>query len=175
MKVVYSIYTLIFVLAVALPIPSNAQTSSESEFKVGPRATLSLGDISDAYGGDIAVGADVRYQFADLPVQGNGAFDFYFADENITVFTIDVNAVYPLEVGETLAPYVGAGLGYTNISVDVDTQFGSFSGDSSDTGLNLVGGTEFVTGGSLTPFVQAQLTVGDLDRFGLAGGVLFAL
>lgn len=175
MKTLSSIAALAFVLAVALPLPSSAQTSSESAFKLGPRITLSLGDISDVYGGDVAIGADVRYQFAEFPVQGAAAFDFYFADEDITVFTIDVNAVYPLEVGETLAPYVGAGLGYTNISVDVDTQFGSFSGDTSDTGLNLVGGTEFVTGGSLTPFVQAQFTVGDLDRFGLTGGILFAL
>lgn len=175
MKIFSSIAALALILAVALPLSSSAQTSPESAFKVGPRATLSLGDISDAFGGDIAIGANVRYQSADLPIQGNGAFDFYFANENTTVFTIDVNAVYPLDVGKALAPYVGAGLGYTNISIDVDTQFGSFSGDTSDTGLNLVGGTEFVTGGSLIPFVQAQLTIGDLDRFGLTGGVLFSL
>lgn len=162
-------------LAVAFPLTSQAQMESESAFKIGPRITLSLGDISDAYGGDLAIGADARYRFAEFPIQGNAAFDFYFADEDITVFTIDVNAVYPIDAGEAFSPYVGAGLGYTNISVDVETDFGRFSGDATDTGLNLVGGAEFDTGGSLTPFAQAQFTVGDLDRFGLTGGLLFAL
>lgn len=164
---------LVFVLA--FPITSQAQMESESTFKIGPRVTLSLGDISDAYGGDFAIGADARYRFAEAPIQGNAALDFYFADEDITVFTIDVNAVYPIDAGEAFSPYVGAGLGYTNITVDVETDFGSFSGDATDTGLNLVGGAEFKTGGALTSFAQAQFTVGDLDRFGLTGGLLFAL
>jgi hypothetical protein len=173
MKSLFPIAALAFVFAMALPLTAQAQ--SDPAFKVGPRVTLSVGDISDAFGGDLAIGADLRYQFAEFPIQGTGAFDFYFADEDITVFTIDVNVVYPLEVGETFAPYVGAGLGYTNVSVDIDTQFGSFSGDTSDTGLNLVGGTEFLTGAAFTPFAQAQLTVGDVDRFAFTGGLLFTL
>ncbi|WP_119843021.1 outer membrane protein [Salinibacter ruber] len=175
MKALPSVPALVFVLAVAFPLFCNAQTPSESAFKIGPRITLSLGDISDAFGGDAAVGADVRYQFADFPIQGNGAFDFYFADEDVTVFTVDVNTFYVFDVGETLIPYAGAGLGFSNISFDVDTGFGSFSEDTTEIGLNLVGGTELMTGGSFTPFAQAQVTVGDLSRFGLTGGLLFAL
>lgn len=173
MRFLSSIFALAFIFATAVPLTAQAQ--SEPAFKVGPRVTLSVGDISDAFGGDVAIGADLRYQFAEFPVQGNGAFDFYFADEDVSVFTIDVNVVYPLEVGETFAPYVGAGLGYTNVSVDIDTGFGGFSGDTSDTGINLVGGTEFVTGAAFTPFAQAQLTLGDVDRFALTGGLLFTL
>jgi opacity protein-like surface antigen len=97
-------------------------------------------------------------------------------ESRITFFTIDVNVLYPFQAGETFAPYVGAGLGHTDVSVDVETRFGDVSGDVSDTGLNLVGGANSKRGGSLSPFVKGRLTVGgDLDRFGLTGGVLFAL
>ena len=161
-------------LAVAFPLTAQAQMESESTFKVGPRVTLDLGDISDIYDGTFAIGGDVRYEPAEFPVKGSGAFDFYFAAENTTVFTVDVNILYPIDAGESLTPYVGAGLGYTDISVDVDTQFGNIGGGS-DTGLNLVGGAEFETGGSLTPFAEARFTLGDLDRFGITGGVLFSL
>lgn len=164
-----------FFLAAAFPLASQAQMESESTFKVGPRVTLDLGDISDIYDGTFAIGGDVRYNPAEFPVMGSGAFDFYFAAENTTVFTVDVNVLYPIDAGESLTPYVGAGLGYTDISVDVDTQFGSVSGGGSDTGLNLVGGAEFETDGSLTPFAEARFTLGDLDRFGITGGVLFEL
>jgi hypothetical protein len=53
-----------------------------------------------------------------------------------------------------------------------DNGGGNFS--SSDTGINLVGGADFEVG-TLQPFVQAQFTLGDLDRFGITGGLLFAL
>jgi len=164
-----------FILAVAFPLTTQAQMESESTFMIGPRATVSLQDISDAYDGDFAIGADARYKTSEFPVQGNAAFDFYFAAENTTVFTIDVNVVYPLNVGEAFNPYVGGGLGYTNISfdTDTDTRFGDSGG--SDTGLNLVGGAEFETGGAVTPFAQLQFTVGDLDRLGIMGGILFSL
>lgn len=162
-----------FLLAVAFPFTSHAQMDSESSFKLGPRATISIGDISDAYGGDFALGADARYMTADFPVTGAASFDFYLADENVSVYSIDLNALYPIEASEGFAPYVGAGLGYTNISFDTDNQFGGFSG--SDTGLNLVGGAEFPVSGSFTPFAQAQFTLGDLDRFGITGGLLFNL
>lgn len=164
-----------FLLAVSFPFTSHAQMESESSFKIGPRVTLDLGDISDFYDGTFAIGGDVRYNPAEFPVKGSGAFDFYFAQENTTVFTIDVNVLYPFEAGESFTPYAGAGLGYTNVSVDVDTGgIIDAGGDFSDTGLNLLAGAEFETGGSLTPFAQAQFTVGDLDRFGITGGLLFS-
>lgn len=114
---------------------------------------------------------------ADFPVKGSASFDFYFADENVTIFTVDVNALYPIEVdgSEGFAPYVGGGLGYTSFSFDTQNQFGSFSSSSSEIGLNLVGGAEFPVSGSFTPFAEAQFTVGDLSRFGITGGLLFNL
>lgn len=155
------------------PLLSHAQMNGDgAKFKVGPRLTLDIGDISDVYNGTVALGADARYHPAEFPVGGNVAFDFYFADDNVTVYSLDFNALYPIETDASFSPYVGAGLGYTNVSVDTGTRFGSFGG--SDTGINLVGGAEFEVG-SVQPFAQAQVTLGNLTRLGITGGVLFSL
>lgn len=165
--------TAALLLVATAPLSSHAQADGgDAVFKIGPRLTLDIGDISDAYDGTVALGADARYHPADFPVGGNAAFDFYFAADNVTVYTLDLNATYPIETDASFSPYVGAGLGYTNVSVDTNTQFGSFSG--SDTGLNLVGGAEFEVG-QLQPFLQGQITLGDLTRVGITGGLLFAL
>ncbi len=165
------ILTTALLLLLAPPLMSEAQAQEEAVFKLGPRLTLDLGDISDAFDGTVALGVDARYEPVDFPVAGGAAFDFYFAADNVTVYTIDVNALYPIETDADFEPYVGAGIGYTNLSFD-SGGFGRFS--SSDTGINLVGGAEFEVG-TLQPFVQAQFTLGDLNRFGITGGLLFAL
>lgn len=176
-----------FVLALAFPLTAQAQMESGSAFKIGPRATIALNDLSDI-GADFAIGGDVRYDLSenvDAPIQLSGAFDFYFADDRQiqsqevgqTVFTVDLNAHYMIPTEGAVSPYAGAGIGITSWSVD-DVTVGGITvggGSDSDAGLNIVGGLEFNTE-SFRPFVQGQFTVGgDLDRFGLTGGVLFAL
>jgi opacity protein-like surface antigen len=173
----------LFLVTAAFPLTSQAQ------FKVGPRATISLGDLSDA-GADFAVGADVRYDLSeevDAPIQLDGAFDYYFADDQQvvgsnqsatrTIFTVDLNVHYMFPVEGTVSPYAGAGIGITSSSTD-DVQANGVTvqgASTTDTGLNLVGGAEF-NAGSLRPFVQGQFTVvGDIDRFGITGGLLFYL
>lgn len=82
---------------------------------------------------------------------------------------------------EAFTPYAGGGLGITRVSADevqVDTRFGTVtSGDDSNTevNLNIIVGAEFPLD-SFTPFVQAQFGIGgDIDRFNIAGGLLFNL
>lgn len=173
----YSILSLVLALLFLFaPQPSHAQVEvDETVFKLGPRVTIDVGDINDAFGGSFALGADVRLRTPALPVQGNGSFDFYFADDPWTVWSIDLNAVYPFGVdNEAFTPYAGAGLGITRWSADVDTELGTFGSSNTDIGINIVGGAEFETGGSVTPFVQLQATVaGDADRLGITGGLLF--
>jgi hypothetical protein len=119
-------------------------------------------------GGSFGLGANARVGIPTIPVDGHGAFAFYFANDNYTVFTVDLNALYSLPVTGPVAPYVG-GVGITSTSID--GQNGSTS--DTDTALNVIGGTEF-SAGTLTPFVEANLSVGgDFDRFGITGGLRF--
>ena len=165
------------ILAALFLLMPAQEAQAQTAFQLGPRLTLDVGDISDAFGGDFAIGADVRVDPASFPVKGSGAFDFYFADDDVTVFTVDLNVVYPFGIeNEVFTPYAGGGIGITRVSIDIDTGFGTFSGDDTDIGLNLVGGAEFNLESNVTPFAQAQFTVGgDVDRFGITGGVLFSL
>lgn len=187
MKRFFVITSLASFLAVAFPLTSQAQMESESAFRLGPRATIALDDLSDL-GADFALGADVRYDLSasvEAPIQLSGAFDFYFAEDRQiqteevgqTIFTVDLNAHYMIPTEGTLSPYAGAGIGITSFSTEeIESGGVTYGGDSdSDTGLNVVGGVEFEAG-SFQPFVQGQFTVGgDVDRFGITGGLLFSL
>lgn len=161
-------------LTVALLAAPQAQ--AQADFKLGPRLTADQGDISDADGSNLAFGVDARIRSEDFPIQGNGSFDYYPVDENLTLFTFDVNLVY-LFIGEdqSFTPYAGLGLGATRISSEADVVGIEFAESSTELGVNLVGGAEFHLGG-ITPFAQAQFTNGeDVDRFGITGGLLFDL
>lgn len=111
--------TLSLLLAFAfLLTPRQAAAQVEVEetiFKLGPRLTIDAADISNV--ATVAIGADVRLQTPALPVQGNGSFDFYFADDPWTVWAVDLNAVYPFASEDLdFMPYAGAGLGITRMS-----------------------------------------------------------
>ena len=164
----YSILPLaLALLFLFAPQQSHAQVDvDETVFKIGPRVTVDVGDINE-----FALGADVRLRTPAIRVQGNGSFEFYLAGDSGDIWAIDLNAVYPFGVeNETFTPYAGAGLGITQFSADGD------AADNTDIGINIVGGAEFETGGSVTPFVQLQATVaGDADRLGITGGLLFNL
>lgn len=175
------ICTLSLVLLLTLTGIGAAQAQSDdSGFKIGPRATLALGDISD-FGGDFAVGADVRYGLSGLPVEISGSFDYYFVENqtkplgvsgqtvevNTALFTVDLNGLYNVEVEGGFSPYVGAGLGIV----------GAVISNTSDTdiGANVVAGSEYGSG-TFRPFLQGQASFGgDFTRLGITGGVLFAL
>lgn len=166
------IFALSLGLLFALAAPMNSQAQS---FKIGPRATVAAGDISDL-GGDFGLGADARVGIPGFPVDGNAAFTYYFADN--TIWTLDINALYTLPVTGPVSPYVGGGIGITG--AEVVSSFSVGPGGTStttttetDTALNLVGGVEF-SAGALSPFAELNLTAGgDISRFGITGGVLY--
>jgi hypothetical protein len=175
-------FATLFVALLFLAIPTQ---DAHAQVKLGPRVVLSVGDISDA-GGDFGIGADVRFLAGDLPVTFNGAFDYYFVEDQPvgngnevgrSIFTIDFNALYMFGVdNQAFTPYAGGGLGITRSSRDdYETGGGTVEGFSdTEIGLNIIGGAEFPLE-SLTPFVQAQIGVGGVDRFNIAGGLLFNL
>lgn len=158
MRVFVFLATMVLLLASS----SHAQTD-ESGFELGPRLTLGAGDLDD-----VALGGALRIGSPSFPLRGSGAFDVYLSEENASTFTVDLNAHIPFDVARQYTPYFGAGLGITRVS--------GLEGDGSttDLGLNVVGGAEVDLQGVLRPFVQAQLTLGDMyDRIGFTGGLLF--
>lgn len=178
MKQLAFVLSLGLLFALAVPMNSQAQTST----KIGPRVGIPVGDISDL-GGNFFLGADARFDSEALPVVVNPSFDFYLMDDYVggqnsvsqSVFTIDLNALYEFE-GEDQAftPYAGGGLAITRWSVDVPSQ-AQLDPSTTDVGLNLLGGVRFPLG-SVEPFVQANFGLGgDFDRFGIAAGLLFSI
>lgn len=177
MKWSSTIFLCMVLCLLAIPMQSEAQYAQYEDdpatiLKIGPRATIDVGDISDEFGGTVGIGAGVRLRSSSLPLQVNSAFDFYLVGQSWTVWSIDLNAVYLFgEDNQTFTPYSGVGLGITRWSGGIDP-----GGDGTDVGLNLVGGVEFIASSAITPFLQLQATVaGDLARLGITGGLLFGL
>ena len=163
-----SLFVAVLGLSFLMSAPTWAQGVS---FEVGPRIGYDLGDIEELF-----LGVDGRVGVPTLPVTINPTFDYYFAD-GFDFFQFSVNALYDITSGAmpNMSPYVGAGLGISNISLDVDTPFGSFSGDDSDIGINLIGGASVQSGG-FKPFAQVQITLlGDIDLITVSVGTLFSL
>jgi hypothetical protein len=158
------------VLLILLVSPGEAQ--AQAVIEIGPRAGYDVGgDVEELF-----IGAEGRIGLASLPVLINPAFDYYFAEENVTIFQFSANALYEFGVdNQAFTPYAGAGIGFTRFSIDtgLDDTFG-FDTSTTETGINLIGGAKFETG-NLQPFVQAQITFGDVDLFTVGGGLLFGI
>lgn len=155
---------LLGLLTLALVSDARAQTS----IQIGPRVGYELDTVEELF-----IGADARLGFVALPVQANGAFDYFFVDGG-SYWQIDANALYPFIMDNAVfTPYVGAGLALTHLSVD--------NSDFSETeaGLNIVGGATFgAPAFPARPFIHARVTFagGDFDdTASLAAGLLFDL
>lgn len=122
------------------------------------------------------VGADVRLSFRLSPLTINPMFDYYF-DERQRLFQVGVNALYYLPISP-VEPYVGAGVGVTAFSLkDTMPPAGEMvveDDNGSRVGMNLIGGVCFDLP-VVTPFVQAMLTVGEIDLLTVGGGLLFRI
>ncbi|MFB6230376.1 MAG: outer membrane beta-barrel protein [Salinibacter sp.] len=173
---------LLLTFGLVLPPGAHAQMEdegSEATIKIGPRIGLPVGDLSDA--GTLFFGAEGRADLGDLPVVANASFDYYLTDiENTTYFAVDLNALYEFGIeNQSFVPYAGGGLGITRVSFEtqgVDIPGGGTVGGTSSSeteiGLNLVGGARFPVG-SIEPFAQLNITLGDTQRVGITGGLLF--
>jgi hypothetical protein len=175
----------LFALLLLIGIPSAAQ--AQTTFALGPRAGIGLGDAP----ADVPyLGADVRVSTPALPVQINPSIDYYFVDEadffgqsvpddvdaSARLINLSVNAIYTIGIdNQAFTPYAGGGLSLTRTSVGGDDVPDQLESSDTDTALNLLGGALFEVGG-FNPFAQAHFTLGgDLDVFGITGGLLFEL
>ncbi|PEN12741.1 hypothetical protein CRI94_11985 [Longibacter salinarum] len=167
-----AVSTIAILLLMLLTAPS---AQGQAIVKVGPRMTVEFGDISDAPGDSWALGGDARIRHEEYSIQANGAIDYYSINDDLSVLTLDVNAVFVfITEDQALMPYVGLGLGVARVSSSGEVGESYFGGDRTEAGLNIVGGAELDLG-LLRPFAQAQFTNGnEIDRFGMSVGLLVA-
>jgi hypothetical protein len=60
------------------------------------------------------------------------------------------------------------------LQFSADTEVSGLGSETTEVGVNIVGGARFPLG-SLEPFAQLNATLGgDLERFGITGGLLFS-
>lgn len=163
MNRIIPLLTTIALLALSIT-PATAQIGPTVD--VGVRLGTDIaGDIEDEF-----LGVDARIGLPTLPVVLNPAFDYYFRPEGVDFYQFSANALLSVNMAAlpTIAPYVGGGLGIARRSQDATSQRAGFS--DTDIGINLIGGGA-VSVGSLKPFAQLQLTLGNPDLVTVAIGV----
>ena len=153
--------------------------AQDTGLEIGPRIGYDLGDLDDLF-----IGVEGRIYIDDFPVIISPGFDFYLVSDvpdgmSVNRFAIDANALYEFDLEDgSITPYVGAGIGIIRQSVSfdgIDNGFG-ISGSTTETGVNLLGGTTFDLDGPVRPFVQAKTNLGsNFTLFNLSGGVLIGL
>lgn len=162
--------TLTLLLTLGLLVPSNAQ--AQVSFEVGPRLGVDVSEDITGESGEFFLGADVRISSVAFPLIINPAFDYYFVDDSFNFWSLSANALYPIGVQNAVfTPYFGGGVGLYNTSVDGDDS-------STDFGLNVLFGAQFLSAGPVSPFVEAQYSPVFADPkndnlFSLQGGLLF--
>ena len=145
---------------------------SQVGIELGPKLGFDVaGDVEEPF-----IGLDARFS-TTLPVIINPTFDYYFTEENFTLWQIALHALYEFGVAnEMFTPYAGGGISLTRSSFDLpdDPFFDDIDASDSSVGLNGIAGAKFPVGG-VDLFGQVQLTVGDVDMVALAVGALFSL
>lgn len=150
----------LIIACLLLTVP-QAHAQRNLDLKIGPRVTIDVADIDET-----AIGGTIRVTGEGFPLQASGAFDVYASEDDATIFTVDLNAHYLIDLARWFSPYLGAGGGVTRISGRDGL------GSETDLGLNLVGGLE-IDVQIITLFTQSQLTLGStFDRLGFSAGFL---
>lgn len=151
--------------AILLGAGSAAQAQQATPVSIGAQ-------VSFAEDADLGVGARVEVGLPQLSprIFAIGSFDWFFPD-GFDYFEINANLGYSVPVTSTsISPYVGGGLNFARVSVDV---FGDSHSDT-DLGLNVLGGMKFKPAAArFTPFVEARFELSGGEQFVISGGILF--
>ena len=158
------------VLALAIPVVALAQSSSGSGGPIltagGPRIGFSSGPDQVLFGGQLDLGNIAP----DLTLNPNGEIGF---GDDATTISLCGDLHYHFQLNDSpWRPYVGAGIGFTHISVDL----GPF-GDASDSfvGMNIIGGAIVPTQSGSRFFAEMKLGIGDIPDFKLLIGWNFRM
>ena len=174
--------------ALDLRLGANANYGTTNDFGVGPRVELDFGDAAPGLrlAGDFHQYFDTNvYNDVDGLVVESSCWDAGFH------VVYDISTV-PVGLGATL--YAGAGAVYAKRSYDhwlkrsaeeiTDSELRNRYDklqtlqekykDDSGVSFALTVGSTFATGWTVIPFVEARYTVGVVDEFMLAAGILFS-
>lgn len=156
-------------LVAAVSLPGTA----EAQVEISPHAAFA-NDV------DFGVGAIVGFPLASLheAIEGAASFTLYFPGDNLGYWEVNALLRYVIALANPdILPYVTAGFGIGNYSVDIDIPdipgFGGFGFSGTEVGLKVGGGAKFNPGSSLQPFGEVLLGLGNIPDFTVRGGVSF--
>lgn len=121
-----------FILAACIAVAGCVCASAQQSQAVG----VNLG-----YGSEIetfSIGVKYQHGITDA-IRGEVAFNYFFENQGLSMWDIDVTGHYLFNVAEKVKVYPLAGLTYTNVKVD----WGFGSASDGKLGVNLGGGAEY--------------------------------
>lgn len=152
-----------FLITTGLLIAAPAQ----AQIGIGIKALYGLDSEEAQLGGELhlPIGAVTGLTFVPT-------LEVYLMD-NPSVLSVNANFHYAPPVGGSSAvrPYFGLGIGAIRISQDV----GRRTISDTESAFNILGGVNFRTSSSLTPFAQIQYRASDFDDISIGGGLRFVL
>jgi opacity protein-like surface antigen len=135
----------------------------------GPHVSYGFEDYSEA-----GVGIHGTYPLTDLFL-GAVSFTYFFPDEDIDFWDVNVNGHYLIQIEGNVTPYLGAGINYSRISFDVPDVPFLDSVSNSEFGFNLLGGAILGLGNAARLFAEGRYVVSDLDQFIVTIGLSFPI
>lgn len=142
----------------------GASSTLEGQTHVGGHLSYGTEDFSD-----LGVGAHGTYLFTDV-LAGAASFTYHFPGEDVNFWDMNFNAHYRFPIDAAVTPYLGGGINYSRISVDLP---GFDSASDSEVGLNALGGAFFDLDNGARLFGEGRFVISDLDQLVLTFGASF--
>lgn len=171
MKKIY-LSTLIISLGLFLSTPELHAQTDKGNMRLGGQ--LAFGTEIESLG----IGANFDYAITDAILLAPSLVYFFGKSEgevSWSLFEVNLNGNYLFDTGNSnIIPYALAGLNLSFWSVDYEGfGFGSL-GNSTNVGLNIGGGADFVVS-TFFVFGELRYVISSSDQLVIAGGVKFPL
>lgn len=153
--------------------PETMEEERESDFLLGPRVGMDLGDVTEPY-----LGVDARFTTSRTrSFVINPAFDYFLTGDQEGLWALSGNLLYPFGADDqSVAFYGGAGFGIYRFSTDQENPDTPFREGSADVGVNFLLGARAESDTPIVPFGEFQFTPLLADSspnlFGFKGGLL---
>lgn len=135
--------------------PQTIEREQQTDFQLGPRVGMDLGDVTEPY-----LGLDARITTSSLAsFVVNPTFDYFLSGEEEGLWALSGNLLYPFGADDqSVSFYAGAGLGIYRFSTDREDPDTPFREGSADVGVNFLLGTMLDSQSPFVPFGEFQFT-----------------